>query len=127
MPEPTSPYETQPPSAKRLAATTLIAVTGAAAALIVFVLPAEYGIDPTGIGRALGLTAMRAPVKTLEFTEVVGGNETYREVEIPDFGEPVPLPNPAVHQDEPQAPASRTLQDRGVHFRIVVHPLAMRL
>lgn len=110
MPEPTSPYETQPPSAKRLAVTTLIAITGAAAALIVFVLPAEYGIDPTGIGRALDLTAMRAPVKTLEFTEVVGGNETYREVEIPDFGEPVPLPNPAVHQDEPHAPASRTLQ-----------------
>lgn len=37
---------------------TLIAATVAAAILVIAVLPAEYGVDPTGIGRVLGLTQM---------------------------------------------------------------------
>lgn len=110
MSQPTSPYEVQPPSSKRLAATIGIAVAAAAAVLVTIVLPAEYGIDPTGIGAATGLTQMHAPGKTLEITDVIGGNEAYREVEIPDFGQPVPLPNPAVHQDEPHAAVTRTVQ-----------------
>jgi hypothetical protein len=110
MSQPTSPYEIQPPSSKRLAATTGIAVAAAAAVLVTIILPAEYGIDPTGIGAAMGLTQMHAPGKTLEIVDVIGGNEAYREVEIPDFGQPVPLPNPAVHQDERHAPETRTVQ-----------------
>jgi hypothetical protein len=78
---------------------TAIAVAGAAVVLVTIVLPAEYGLDATGVGRVLGLTALRGPVRKLEIADVLGGNEKYREVEIPDFGEPVPLPNPAVHQD----------------------------
>jgi hypothetical protein len=88
------------PSGKRIARSVVIAVVVAAVVLVTAVLPAEYGIDPTGIGRALGLTALSAPSRTLEVTDVLGGNERVREVEIPEFGEPVPLPNPAVHQDE---------------------------
>jgi len=110
MTTPASPYEVEPPSGKRLLRTTLLALVGAALVLIVVVLPAEYGIDPTGIGKAAGLTALRAPTRTLEVKDVIGGNETYRAVEIPEFGQPVPLPNPAVHQDEPQPFASRTLE-----------------
>jgi hypothetical protein len=90
--------------------TTLIAIGGAALVLVLFVLPAEYGVDPTGLGRATGLTAMRAPSRTLEIKDVIGGNETYRNVELPDFGEPVPLPNPAVYQEEPAAWSTRTMQ-----------------
>jgi hypothetical protein len=104
-----SPYEAQPPSGKRLALSVGIAIAGAALALVIFVLPAEYGIDPTGIGGALGLTAINGPSRTIEIADVVGGNEKYREVEIPEFGEPVPLPNPAVHQDEETPPQMRTL------------------
>ena len=110
MSQQASPYEAQPPSAKRLALTCLVAVAGAAIALVTFVLPAEYGIDVTGIGSALGLTAIRAPARTIEVADVIGGNETYREVEIPEFGEPVPLPNPAVHQDEAEPPKTRTVE-----------------
>jgi hypothetical protein len=105
-----SPYDAQPPSTKRLALTSALAIAGAAVALVTFVLPAEYGIDPTGIGRTLGLTAISGPTRTLEIADVVGGNERYREVEIPEFGEPVPLPNPAVHQDEIEPPQTRTLE-----------------
>jgi hypothetical protein len=110
MTQVTSPYEAQPPSPKRLFVTTLVAVAIATLALITIVLPAEYGIDATGVGGVLGLTAMRGPVKTITISDVVGGNEAYRTVEIPEFGKPVPLPNPAVHQDEAQPFVTRTLQ-----------------
>jgi hypothetical protein len=33
----------------------------AAVVLVAFVMPAEYGVDPLGIGRALGLTAISSP------------------------------------------------------------------
>jgi hypothetical protein len=36
----------------------MIALAVAASLLITIVLPAEYGIDPTGVGRVLGLTRM---------------------------------------------------------------------
>jgi hypothetical protein len=97
------------PSGKRIARSVLIAIVVAAVVLVTAVLPAEYGIDPTGIGRALGLTALSAPSRTLEVTDVLAGNERVREVEIPEFGEPVPLPNPAVHQDEAGPAPTRTM------------------
>lgn len=46
------------PSAGQLLRSTIIAVLTAAALLVAVVLPAEYGIDPTGIGRAFGLVEM---------------------------------------------------------------------
>jgi hypothetical protein len=46
------------PTAGQLVRSTLIAAGVAAALLVTVVLPAEYGIDPTGAGRALGLTQM---------------------------------------------------------------------
>jgi len=38
-----------------------IGAIAAAAVVVVFVLPAEYGIDPTGLGAAMGLTAINDP------------------------------------------------------------------
>lgn len=46
------------PSATRLLKSTLIALVVAIVILVVAVLPAEYGVDPTGVGRMLGLTQM---------------------------------------------------------------------
>jgi hypothetical protein len=43
------------PSGRRIAVATLVAVAVAAIILVTAVLPAEYGIDPLGTGRALGL------------------------------------------------------------------------
>ncbi len=37
------------------------ALVAAVIVLVLFVMPAEYGIDPTGVGGALGLTAIAAP------------------------------------------------------------------
>ena len=46
------------PSTVSLLKSTIIAMAAAAVILITIVLPAEYGIDPTRIGRVLGLTEM---------------------------------------------------------------------
>jgi hypothetical protein len=100
----------QPPSGKRIAVSLVVAAAVAGVILVTVVLPAEYAVDPTGIGKALGLTAMSEPARTIEVGDVLGGNEGVREVEIPDVGQPVPLPNPAIHQDQEQPAQTRTLQ-----------------
>lgn len=52
---------TPPAPRKKLVIGIAGAAIVAAAALVVFVLPAEYGIDPTGAGKALGLTKLAEP------------------------------------------------------------------
>jgi len=49
------------PSSADLARATILAALAAAVLLVVVVLPAEYGIDPTGIGPVLGLYREPAP------------------------------------------------------------------
>ena len=46
------------PTSRQLVRSTLIALAAAAAILLTIVLPAEYAIDPTGVGRFLGLAEM---------------------------------------------------------------------
>lgn len=52
------PSRAELPSTAQLVKSTIIAVVAAAVILVTVVLPAEYSIDPTGIGRALQLTQM---------------------------------------------------------------------
>lgn len=52
------PTRAELPSTKQLIRSTVIAIVAAAAILVSIVLPAEYAVDPTGIGRALGLAEM---------------------------------------------------------------------
>ncbi len=59
MSEPVIPTLPDPPSPLRLVRATLTAAAIAGVLLVTVVLPAEYGIDPTGVGRATGL--YRAP------------------------------------------------------------------
>jgi hypothetical protein len=101
----------EPPSGKRILISTVVAAVIALIVLVTFIWPAEYGRDPTGIGGLLGITGMStAPTQTIEIVDNVGGNENIREVKIPDFGDPVPLPNPDVFQDEPTPPVTRTVE-----------------
>ncbi|MDP1923655.1 MAG: hypothetical protein Q8K57_02600 [Thiobacillus sp.] len=54
-----SSFNTHPhPTLPQLIKATGVALVAAAAILITTVLPAEHGIDPTGIGKALGLTTL---------------------------------------------------------------------
>lgn len=46
------------PSTKSLIKATIAALAGSAVILVTAILPAEYGIDPTGVGKALGLNVL---------------------------------------------------------------------
>jgi len=52
------PKDIQLPSSKKLIKSTAIAAVSAVVVLVTCVMPAEYGIDPTGIGKAIGLVEM---------------------------------------------------------------------
>jgi hypothetical protein len=56
-----TPAEMATPSTRRLFAATGAALGVAVLALVVAILPAEYGIDPLGTGRAMGLVPPALP------------------------------------------------------------------
>jgi hypothetical protein len=53
-----TPLRTELPSSRQLVRSTILAAISALVLLVAVVLPAEYGIDPTGIGRVLRMTEM---------------------------------------------------------------------
>jgi hypothetical protein len=53
-----NPVQGNEASSRSLLRSTLIAAVVAAVILVTIVMPAEYGVDPTGVGRVLGLTEM---------------------------------------------------------------------
>lgn len=53
-----SPIRAELPSSKQLLRSTILAAVAAIVLLVAVVLPAEYGVDPTGIGRVLRMTEM---------------------------------------------------------------------
>jgi hypothetical protein len=60
------PPDTTVPTTLQLVRATLISIASAAVILVAIVLPAEYAIDPTRIGRILGLTEMGEIKRDLE-------------------------------------------------------------
>lgn len=103
MNENNSNQEIEAPSASNLMKATIATIIGALVLLVLVVLPAEYGVDLTGFGNLTGLNDLaEQPYETVEIIDIIGGNEIIREVEIPMFGEPTPLPNPSVFQDQPE-------------------------
>ena len=103
------------PSRTRTLKGLALALVGAAVLLVIAVLPAEYGVDPTGAGKALGLTAMKGaapalPAQTVVLEDVVGGNEKVTTVQLGDGRDPVPLPNPAIHQAKQLPPRTDTMK-----------------
>ncbi|MBN4053760.1 hypothetical protein JYT97_02630 [Haliea sp. AH-315-K21] len=108
MSENNSNPEVEAPSTANLLKATTATIIGALVLLVLVVLPAEYGIDPTGFGELTGLNDLaEEPYETIEIIDIIGGNEVVREIEIPMFGDPVALPNPSVFQD--QTETARTM------------------
>jgi hypothetical protein len=71
------PNRAQLPTSGQLLRSTFIALATAAAILVTIVLPAEYGIDPTGAGRVLGLKNMgEIKVQLQEEAERDGARDT---------------------------------------------------
>lgn len=77
------------PTTKRLLRSTIIAIVSAIVILVTIVLPAEYAIDPTGIGRFLGLAEM-GEIKTQLAKEA----EEDREKDPPKTDAPPAAPKP---------------------------------
>lgn len=98
------------PPAKKLIRSTILALFIAAGLLVTVVLPAEYGIDPSGAGRALGLTEMGqikvslAKEAALVSAPAVPALPTTLSVAAPAIVPTLPVP---VHvpEDVPPAPA----------------------
>ena len=77
------PSRAELPSTARLLRSTAIAACIAAALLVTVVLPAEYNIDPTGIGRVLGLTEM-GEIKTQLAREAEADRQSAPPAAAPD-------------------------------------------
>lgn len=71
------------PTATHLARQTLLAVGLGTALTILVVLPAEYGVDPTGFGRLTALVAISAPPEVLVETRVSAPPEIARVEPMP--------------------------------------------
>jgi len=63
------PEDRELPTTEKLLKSTVIAAIGAMVLLITVVMPAEYGIDPTGVGNMLGLKRM-GEIKTSLAAEI---------------------------------------------------------
>jgi hypothetical protein len=127
MSDPISPFEASPPTARRLTKSIVVALVAALVILVLVVLPAEYDIDPTGLGRMMGLTDLSKPSRTLQVKDVIGGNEKIREIAVPDPGKPTPLPNPAVSQIKTVEAQTRTMTihidpDLGTEIKAIMDP-----
>lgn len=64
------------PSIAKLMKSTILAIILAAIILVTVVLPAEYGVDPIGVGRLLGLTNM-GEIKASLAEEAVAESQNY--------------------------------------------------
>ena len=96
------------PSSRQLLRSTAIALVAAGALLTAIVLPAEYGIDPTGIGGALGLTQM-GQIKTSRSAEAAVDAKAAAApaVATPAAPAAAPAPAPAAVQVA-QAPSGKS-------------------
>jgi hypothetical protein len=90
------PNRTELPSSKQLLRSTIIAVIIAAALLVTVVLPSEYGIDPTGIGRQLGLTQM-GNIKMQLAAEAEKQRTSSAVAPVQAAGAPTQTPSPEAH------------------------------
>lgn len=98
------PQRADLPTSKQLLRSTAIALAVAAALLLCVVLPAEYGIDPTGFGRVLSLTEMGEIKQQLAAEALLDDAEA--------IAEPVAVPPPDIEISTEPAPISDETQWR---------------
>lgn len=99
---PTTPDQNGLPSSRTLLKATLIALMVAGVVLLTVVLPAEYAIDPTGVGRVLGLTEM-GEIKMQLAREAVAADRV-----DPAVTASAATPTAAAAAPSPAQPASRS-------------------
>jgi len=84
------------PSTRKLVRSTVIALLTAVGLLVTVVMPSEYAVDPTGVGRALGLTQMGE-------LKIILAQEALADAAPPQAAAPASTPAPQVAQVQPIA------------------------
>ena len=86
------------PSTRKLVRSTVIALLTAVGLLVTVVMPSEHAVDPTGVGRALGLTQMGE-------LKIILAQEALADAAPPQAAAPAPAPapTPQVAQVQPIA------------------------
>jgi hypothetical protein len=102
------PTQTDLPSGKQLLRSTLLAILIAAVLLVTVVLPSEYGIDPTGIGNALGLTQM-GRIKMAQAADAK--KDSTAAASVPTQAESASVQAPAVGKQNAALPPVQTAAD----------------
>lgn len=92
------PSKSELPSTAQLIRSTVIAIVTAGALLVTVVLPAEYAIDPTGIGKALGFTE-QGEIKVQLAAEAEADRVADRSAAIEAAASGATLPEPAADAD----------------------------
>lgn len=110
------PDDRELPSTKKLVKSTIIAAVVASVLLVTVVMPAEYGIDPTGIGKVTGL-------KTMGEIKMSLAEEAAREkVAAADVAklQPVSVAEADVPASQPSAPVSA--KERSDEMKVTLAP-----
>ena len=128
------PTRAELPTSAQLLRSTIIALVSAVIILVAIVLPSEYAVDPTGIGKKLGLTEMgqikvqlaaeaeadakaqaqetqvTPPVSkpTTEVAESTPKPSSPTVAIAPTSVEPKPTPAPIMAQEKPAQPAGKS-------------------
>jgi hypothetical protein len=84
------------PSTRKLVRSTVIALLTAVGLLVTVVMPSEYAVDPTGVGRALGLTQMGE-------LKIILAQEALADAAPPQPATPAPAPAPQIAPIQPAA------------------------
>jgi hypothetical protein len=112
------PRRAELPSSAQLLKSTAIAACAALVLLVAVVLPSEYGIDPTGAGRVLGLTAMGEIKQELAgeaAAEAQAGTQTASALPAPAPASPsVPKPTEAPAAAAVSAPPATAASEPAV-------------
>ena len=87
-----APVQSVPATSGGLIRSTLIAAGAAGAILVLFWLPAEYGIDPTGVGALTGLTEMGEIKQQLAAEAEADAQAAAAEAVAPPAQAPVAVP-----------------------------------
>lgn len=109
------PTRAELPSSRQLIRSTLIALVVAGGLLATTVLPSEYGVDPTGIGRVLGLTQMGEIKASL-------AKEAAQQASLPSKSGAATAASPQVVTTADAKPASQVLAGQTHQMAVTLKP-----
>ena len=98
------------PSTRKLVRSTVIALLTAVGLLVTVVMPSEYAVDPTGVGRALGLTQMGELKIILAQEAMADAAPPQPAAPAPQVAQVQPIAKPVAQPVATPAPALKTNQ-----------------